>query len=225
LKRVIVLLSGGIDSATALYWARRETGDVHSLNILYAQASVREAEASKKLAQAANVKEHFSVQLPFFREIQTRYHPPQSPTVNSAYVPARNMVFYSVAAAYGEVIDADAIIFGSNAEDAQALPDATPQFIRHMNELIHLGTRVGAEGKTFGIVNPLIDRTKLDVLCLATKLGVPLELTWSCYEDVVNPCGRCRGCQSRHDAFTQLGIPDPLLKIKYHGAPTANGSN
>jgi 7-cyano-7-deazaguanine synthase len=213
LKRAIVLLSGGIDSATALYWTRRETDDVHSLNMLYAQASVREAEASKKLAEAANVKEHFSVQLPFFREIQARYHPVRSPTVNPAYVPARNMVFYSVAAAYAEVIEADTIIFGSNAEDAQQLPDANQQFIRHMNELIQFGTRVGAEGRSLSILNPLIDHTKLDVLRLAKELDVPLELTWSCYEDVVKPCGQCRGCRSRNGVFTQLGIPDPLEKV------------
>ncbi len=173
---------------------------------------MREAEASQRLAEAADVREHVTVHLPFYKDIQTRYHTAPSRQVNEVYVPARNMVFYSVAVAYAEAIQADTIIFGSNAEDAQALPDATPQFIRHMNKLIQLGTRVGVEGRPCAILNPLINRTKLDVLCLARELGVPLELTWSCYEDVTKPCGRCRGCRARHDAFMELGIPDPIEK-------------
>lgn len=208
--RAIVLLSGGIDSARALYLTKQETDDVYSMTFLYAQASVREAEASKALATAAQVKEHFSISLPFYEDIQTRYQPTPSPRVSGAYVPARNTIFYGIAAAYAETLGADKIIFGSDAEDAKELPDARPEFVRLMNELLKAGTRVGLEGTASEIVNPLISYNKLDVLKLAIQLRVPLELTWSCYEDVIVPCGKCRGCRSRSKAFEQLSLIDPL---------------
>jgi len=208
----IVLLSGGIDSATALYWARQETNRIYSMNIQYAQASYKEAAASKSLAEAAKVTEHVTISLPFFKDIQDRYHPRhrESSTVSTAYVPSRNMIFYGIAAAYAETLDVDTIIFGSNADDTKELPDATPDFIQKTNELIAMGTRMGVEGHAARIVNPLINFSKLDVLRLALTLKVPLELTWSCYEDVEIPCGICRGCQNRLAAFKHLGMTDLL---------------
>lgn len=210
LSRTIVLLSGGIDSATALYITKRETSDVYTLNILYAQASVREAEASKDIAAAGQVKGHLTASLPFYKDIQVRYHPVESEAVSSAYVPARNLIFYGIAAAYAETFGADRIIFGSNADDSKVLPDASPYFIQLMNELVNMGTRVGVEGETIEIVNPLINYDKSNVLRLAIELGVPLELTWSCYEDVSIPCGKCRGCRTRLEAFREIGAQDPL---------------
>ncbi len=211
MMRTIVLLSGGIDSATALYLTKQETDDIYSMNMIYTQSYDSEAEASKKLAAATHVKEHLSVYLPFFKDIETRYRPTPAPTVSSAYVPARNIVFYGLAAAYAETIGATSIVFGSNADDARELPDAQPQFIQLMNELITVGTRSGREGSEVKIVNPLIYYDKVAVLKLALKLKVPLELTWSCYQDAPNPCGVCRGCLTRLKAFEAIGIPDPLL--------------
>jgi len=208
--RALVLLSGGIDSATALYLIKEETDDVYSLNMIYTQCYDSEAEASKKLAAAANVKEHVTIYLPFFKDLETRYHPTPSLEISSAYVPARNIVFYGVAAAYAETIGADEIVFGSNSDDARELPDAKPEFIQLMNELISTGTRFGREGSEVRIVNPLIDYDKTEVLRLALKLKVPLELTWSCYEDLPVPCGKCRGCRTRQRAFDAVGITDPL---------------
>lgn len=208
--RALVLLSGGVDSATALYLTKEETDDVYSLNMIYTQSYDSEAEASKKLAAAAHVKEHLTVYLPFFKDVETRYHPTPSLETSSAYVPARNIVFYGVAAAYAETIGADEIVFGSNADDARELPDARPEFIQLMNELISTGTRFGREGSEVRIVNPLIDHDKTEVLKLALKLKVPLELTWSCYEDLSVPCGKCRGCRTRQKAFEAVGMPDPL---------------
>ena len=210
MKRAIVFLSGGIDSATALYWTKSMTDDIYSLNVVYAQASIREAEASRKIAEAAKVKEHITVQLPFYKEIQTLYHPDPSVRVSSAYVPARNLIFYGIASAYAESIHADSIIFGSNLDDSTVLPDATPEFIRRINELLQVGTRMGVEDKPCEIINPLINLDKQGVLRLCRKLKVPLELTWSCYEDVTEPCGKCRGCRTRQQAFAKLGIQDPL---------------
>jgi 7-cyano-7-deazaguanine synthase len=210
LTKTIVLLSGGIDSATALYMTKRETSDIYSLNVLYAQASYHEAEAAKKLAAAAQVKEHFEVSLPFYKDIQARYHPSASNTIISAYVPARNLVFYSITIAYAETLMARKIVFGSNADDSKVLPDASSHFIQLMNELVRVGTRMGVDRQAAQIVNPLINYDKAQVLRIAIDLHVPLELTWSCYEDVVVPCGKCRGCRTRLKAFQEIGSQDPL---------------
>lgn len=206
----VVLLSGGIDSATALYWTMKQTPRVYSMNILYAQASFQEANASSSLATAAKVKEHLTISLPFYKDIQSRYHPKQSSNITTAYVPARNTIFYGVATAYAEALEIDTIVFGSNADDTKELPDATPDFIQKMNDLLRIGTRAGADGKPIRIVNPLINHRKIEVLKLAMELEVPLSMTWSCYEDVQIPCGKCRGCQNRLEAFKQLEMADPL---------------
>lgn len=208
--RAVVLLSGGIDSATALYLTKQETEEIYTFNMVYTQSYDSEAEASKKLAAASQVKEHVSIYLPFFKDIETRYRPAPSPEISSAYVPARNMVYYGVAASYAETLGANRIVFGSNADDSRELPDAKPEFIQLMNELIRVGTRSGREGSEIKIVNPLIDYSKAEVLKLALRLKVPLELTWSCYEDARAPCGRCRGCRTRRQAFEAIGVRDPL---------------
>jgi len=182
------------------------------MNIRYAQASYQEANASNHLAATANVKEHLTVSLPFYKDIQSRYHPKQSRSITTAYVPARNTIFYGIAAAYAEALELDTVIFGSNADDARELPDARPSFIQLMNELIRAGTRAGQEGSGPVIVNNLIHHSKIEVLRLALKLKVPLELTWSCYTDAPVPCGTCRGCTTRRKAFEAVGVADPLLR-------------
>jgi len=206
----VVLLSGGIDSATALYLTRQEVTEIYTMNVIYAETYDREAEASKRLAAAAHVKEHISILLPFYKDLERRYHPAPSHQVSSAYIPARNIVFYGVAAAYAETLGADKIVFGSNADDSKELPDASLGFIQLMNQLVRIGTRTGQEGRAIEIGNPLIEYSKTDVLKLAFRLGVPLELTWSCHEDGKTPCGRCHGCQMRAKAFEEIGAHDPL---------------
>ena len=206
----IVLLSGGIDSATALYVTKHEKTDIYTMNVTYTETYDREAEASRKLAAAAHVKEHVSIFLPFYKDLERRYQPPPSDRISSVYVPARNIVFYGVAAAYAETLGADKIVFGSNVDDSKELPDASLGFIRLMNRLLKIGTRVGQEGEVIEIVNPLINYTKAEVLKLALQLSVPLELTWSCHEDGKMPCGRCRGCRMRVKAFKEIGARDPL---------------
>ncbi len=213
MARALVLLSGGIDSATALYLIRKEYDEVYTLNMVYTQSYDSEAEASRKIASEARVKEHLSVYLPLFKDVENRYHPSPSQTVSAAYLPARNIVFYGIGAAYAETLGANRIIFGSNADDAGELPDARPGFIQLMNELVRAGTRAGTEGFPIEIVNPLIEYSKTDVLKLAIKLQVPLQLTWSCYENAKTPCGKCRGCRMRAEAFFAVGINDPLSHV------------
>jgi 7-cyano-7-deazaguanine synthase len=210
MAKAIVLLSGGIDSATALYLTKRKTAEIYTLNVIYDEVFDREAEISRKLASAAQVKEHISVLAPFYRDLERRYHPAPSSQVSSAYIPARNIVFYGVAVAYAETLGADKVVFGSNADDANELPDASSDFAKLMNQLVRIGTRTGWEGRTIEITNPLIEYTKTETLKLAVKLGVPLELTWSCYENGETPCDKCRGCRMRLKAFEEAGVRDPL---------------
>jgi 7-cyano-7-deazaguanine synthase len=178
--------------------------------MIYTEAHDSEAEASKRLAAAAQVREHLSIYLPFYKDLEKRYHPSPSTEITPAYIPARNIVFYGIAAAYAETLGADRVVFGSNSDDAKELPDARPEFVRLMNELLRIGTKTGHEGGTIDIVNPLMGYNKNNVLRLALKLNVPLELTWSCYEDASTPCGKCRGCRTRQKAFQDIGVPDPL---------------
>jgi len=212
LGRAIVLLSGGIDSATALYLTRKSNTEIYSINMVYAGTYDAESEASKKIAAAAHVNEHITILLPFIKDIERRYHPEPSSEITTAYIPARNIIFYGIAASYAETLGASTIVFGSNADDAKELPDARRDFIELMNESILNGTRAGKEGFRIEIVNPLIYQTKSEVLRLALELKVPLELTWSCYQDGKSPCGKCRGCIGRRSAFSELGVPDPLLE-------------
>jgi 7-cyano-7-deazaguanine synthase len=181
------------------------------MNMVYAQTYDSEAEASRKLSTEAHAKEHLSIYLPFFKDLERRYHPQPSITISPAYLPARNIVFYGIAAAYAETLGTDKIVFGSNADDARELPDARPRFIQLMNELVRVGTRAGSEGRSIEIVNPLVEFRKTDVLKLAIKLKVPLQLTWSCYENAKTPCGKCRGCRTRSEAFAAVGVVDPLI--------------
>jgi 7-cyano-7-deazaguanine synthase len=211
--KALVLLSGGIDSATALYLTKQECDQVYTMNMIYTQTYDSEAEASSKLATVAQVKEHLSIYLPFYKDLEGRYHPQPSNTISQAYLPARNIVFYGIAVAYAEALAVAKIIFGSNADDARELPDATSDFIRLMNELVKVGTRAGTEGRPIEIVNPLLKFSKPDVLRLAIKLKVPLQLTWSCYENEKTPCERCRGCLTRAAAFRAVGVTDPLVSI------------
>jgi 7-cyano-7-deazaguanine synthase len=211
MARALVLLSGGIDSATALYLAKKDYYEIYTMNMVYTQTYDSEAEASRKLATEAHVKEHLSIYLPFFKDIENRYHPQPSITISPAYLPARNIIFYGIAAAYAETLGTSKIVFGSNADDARELPDARPSFVRLMNALVRVGTRAGTEGRSTEIVNPLLELSKTDVLKLAIKLRVPLQLTWSCYENTKTPCGKCRGCRMRSEAFATVGMTDPLI--------------
>jgi 7-cyano-7-deazaguanine synthase len=184
--------------------------------MIYTESYDSEAEASNRIAAVANVKEHLTIYLPFFKDLEKRYHPTPSKTVSTAYVPARNVVFYGIAAAYAEALNARTVVFGSNADDAKELPDAGPEFIRLMNELVKVGTRRGKDNVPLQFVNPLISYRKSDVLRIALELKVPLELTWSCYEDRKVPCGTCRGCLMRRKAFEEIGATDPLNSSLVH---------
>lgn len=205
------MLSGGIDSATALHWAKNQGYDLYTVTIDYAQGSKTELEYAERMSKLAQAKEHFCFELPFYRVIQERWPKPteDQAKISTAYVPLRNVVFYGVGAALAETLGARWVVFGSNQDDAAVLPDATREFVALMNELLLIGSKSGREQAAPQIINPFHHKSKLQVLKSAIELGVPLAETWSCYEDVPHPCGKCRGCLIRAETFKQAGIRDP----------------
>lgn len=162
------------------------------------------------MAEAALVKEYRIIGLPFLKEAVDdplaglERHEENMP---DNYVPARNMVFYGVAAGWAETLNADWIIGGHNRLDHQHYPDSRPEFIEAMNRAVKLGTFIGGR-KPLNIITPLAGLSKVEVVKMALELGVPLHLTWSCHGDGEKACGHCDSCRVRKEAFNRLGVED-----------------
>jgi len=221
----IVLVSGGLDSATTLAIARAEGFQCHALTFDYAQRHRLELIAAPHVAESIGVVEHkiITIDLRAFggsaltADIDIPKDRPQGETddIPITYVPARNTIFLSYALAYAETINATDIFIGVNAIDYSGYPDCRPAFIRAFEHAANLGTRSGVEGRHFTIHTPLIDQTKAQIIRTGTDLGVDYALTLSCYEpeDLGDgrwkPCGRCDSCQLRAAGFREAGLRDP----------------
>lgn len=221
MKRAIVLLSGGLDSTTALYYAREQGfGDLYALTFLYGQKHDRELEAARQTAKAAGVREHRIVDLKLNQWGGSSLTDGQVPIedgdlhrrdIPATYVPARNMVFLSVAASYADALDITDIFIGVSEVDYSGYVDCREVFIRSMEETINLGTVLGAEKKQrIRIHAPFMQMNKADEIRLGVRLGVDYGLTWSCYRGTATPCGTCDSCLLRAQAFAAAGVTDPL---------------
>ncbi len=223
-KRAVCLLSGGLDSSTALAWARREGFDCYALTFDYGQRHRIELEAAKRVARALSAKEHLILTLDL-RKIggsaltddiavpRGRSEAEIGSGIPVTYVPARNTIFLSYALALAEVREAENIVIGVNALDSSGYPDCRPEYIRAFEQLANLATKAGVEGKShFRIHTPLIQISKADIVRKAIELGVDLSLTWSCYEPTPEgwSCGECDACLLRLKGFREAGVPDPL---------------
>ena len=208
-EKAVVLLSGGIDSAVCLWLAKEADWDVHSLSFNYHNRQKRESEASAALAEKAEVVEHKVIDLPFLRELGDLIagRGLLSRNIPSAYIPARNMVFYSIAVSYAESIPAKYVIGGHNSLDHNSFRDSTPEFFGKLNELIKIGTLAKEAPE---IITPLSSLDKSGVLKEAIRLNVPLELTWSCYDRDDVACGTCAACRIRLQAFSSVKMKDPI---------------
>jgi len=204
---VIVLLSGGIDSAVALFWARRQGRTLWALEFNYHLRPRREVACAASLAEAAGAKRAF-VDVPFLREAQdlASAHLKESPR---GYIPARNLVFYSIAGYYAEWLGVTTIVGGHNRDDAARFPDASPRFFEALEPLFARALWSPA-GRSIEIALPLAEKNKAETVALGLELGVPFERTWSCYEDLEKPCGQCPSCAERARAFAACGVADPL---------------
>jgi 7-cyano-7-deazaguanine synthase len=224
-KRCVVLLSGGLDSATVLYFARKNGFSPVCLIFDYGQKHRREIESAKNLARAAGCPYKLvKISLPWQgsslldRKIKvpavSTAVPKSLNRIPSTYVPARNTIFLSFAVSFAEAIQARAIFIGANAVDYSNYPDCRPEFYRAFEEVIARGTKAGVEKKSVRVFTPLINLSKAGIIKLGLSLGVPYELTWSCYKGQSKPCGKCESCFYRAKGFRQASIVDPALREK-----------
>jgi 7-cyano-7-deazaguanine synthase len=221
-KRAVVLVSGGLDSATTLAIARAEGYACFALSFDYGQRHVAELVAAERVTDAIGVAEHKRIYLDLGTiggsalteaciEVPKKGVQPDSIPVT--YVPARNTVFLSLALGWAEVLGAQDIFIGVNAVDYSGYPDCRPEFIRAFEQVANLATRAGVEGERFHIHTPLIDLSKADIIRKGTELGVDYAQTISCYDADINgrACGECDSCRLRRQGFEDAGIPDPTI--------------
>jgi 7-cyano-7-deazaguanine synthase len=221
----VVLLSGGLDSATTLALAQRDGYRVHALTVRYGQRHRIEIECASRLAAALGAKEHriVDVDLSFvggsaltepdipvpknrpIREIETG--------IPATYVPARNTVLLSLALAWAEVLDSTDLFIGVNHVDYSGYPDCRPEFLESFRRLAELATRTGVEGRRITVHAPLLEHSKGEIIRLATELGIDLASTLSCYDPspAGRPCGACDACLLRAKGFREAGLVDPVL--------------
>jgi len=211
MKKAIVLLSGGMDSAVCLYWAKSKGYECHCLTFDYGQRHKKEITYAKKIARISE-EQHYILNLNFPWKgsalLDRSILIPFSKTVDQnkipvTYVPARNMIFLSIAASFAETIGAEAIIIGANAVDFSGYPDCRPVFYKAFSKVIESGTKRGSEGKKINILTPLINLSKKGIIKLGRKLKVPIEETWSCYSGGKTPCGKCDACVLRNKGFAK----------------------
>jgi 7-cyano-7-deazaguanine synthase len=223
MKRAIVLLSGGLDSATALYWAKKNGYKPICLSVDYGQRHKRELASAKKLAKAVGAK-HLDVKLnlPWLSVSSllsdSKLRLPDVPIgrigrdgIPSTYVPGRNTVLVSLAISLADAEGACAIVVGANVLDFSGYPDCRPDFFRAFEKVAKLGTRRGEEKRAIQIFAPLVEMGKAEIVRLASRIGVPLQHTWSCYAGGGRPCGRCDSCKLRAKGFEEAGLKDPVL--------------
>ena len=218
-KKAVIVLSGGLDSTTCMGMAKEKGYELYPITFHYGQKHNREVEQAKKVADYYNAPDHRIVNISFLNQIGGSALTDDSidvPTdmdeddIPVTYVPARNMIFLSLASAYAEVIGAEAIYIGVSAVDYSGYPDCRPEFIASMNETVNLATKAGATGSEMNIETPLINLTKADTVKEGLRLSVPYELTTSCYNGEEEACGECDSCRLRLKGFEEAGAVDPI---------------
>jgi len=216
--KALVLLSGGIDSAVCLWWTRRQGWEPLALTVDYFERPAAERGAIRSLMAAAGAKGLVEIPLPFLKEtadlMADGLGNPLLREAPDSYIPARNLVFYALAAYYAEALGASRIVGGHNGLDPNTFPDASPEFFRHVDSLYRLGLWSYPKAPV-AIELPLAGKPKEEVVRMGLDLGVPFEHTWSCYFDGERHCGRSPSCLERKAAFQSLRLPDP---VPYAGA-------
>ena len=217
-ERAVVLLSGGLDSATCLAIARDMGLEPYALSVAYGQRHAAELDASKRVAAALGARQHrlASVDLGQFggsalTDAAIAVPEAAADGIPVTYVPARNTVMLSIALAWAEVLDARHIFVGVNAVDYSGYPDCRPAFIEAFETMANLATKAGVEGRRIRIHAPLIALSKADIIRRGLALGVDYGLTVSCYQadDAGRACGRCDACRLRRAGFEAAGVADP----------------
>jgi len=215
-KKGVILLSGGIDSATTLYIAKQQGYHLRALIFEYKQLHRKEIAAAKKIACCAGIDyQCLSINIPWSRSALTDSRIPlpldQAAGLHgipSTYVSGRNIIFLSYAVSFAESINAKAVFIGAHIHDYSGYPDCRPEFLDAFQAAIRRGLKVAS----IKIVAPLLRKSKKEIIRTGLRLKVPYKFTWSCYSGRRRPCGRCDSCYFRARAFSELGIKDPLCE-------------
>ncbi|MBI5445171.1 MAG: 7-cyano-7-deazaguanine synthase QueC [Deltaproteobacteria bacterium] len=231
MKKAIVLLSGGLDSATCLAIAKAEGFATYAMTFAYGQRHTQELEAARRVAVALGTEDQFLVEFDLRRiggsALTADIAVPKAGSADEigkeipvTYVPARNTIFLSFALSWAEVLGAGDIFIGVNALDYSGYPDCRPEFLEAFQNVANLGTKAGVEGARFRIRAPLLGLTKAEIIRKGVALGVDYGLTHSCYDPDAEglACGACDSCVLRRRGFEEAGVPDPT---RYRGAPEA----
>jgi 7-cyano-7-deazaguanine synthase len=218
LKRAVVLLSGGLDSATTLAWARRERFECFCLSVDYGQRHGAELAAAKRIAGVHGAAEHRVVRIDLAQfggsALTDRSIEVPSAGVREGipvtYVPARNTILLSLALGWAEVLGAQHLFVGANAVDYSGYPDCRPEYLRAFEALANLATKAAVEGRRIEVRAPLIDRPKAEIVRLALELGVDPAMTVTCYQPDADgrACGLCDACRIRKEGFVAAQVPD-----------------
>ncbi|MFH0977222.1 MAG: 7-cyano-7-deazaguanine synthase QueC [Spirochaetota bacterium] len=229
-KKAVVLLSGGIDSATTTAYALKNGYIIYAITFLYGQRHSTEIEFAKKLCAFFRITNHLLIELPvqiFSSSALSKASDEIIPKnrdmsfsakddIPSTYVPGRNILFLSYALSFAESINSRDIFIGANAVDYSGYPDCRPEFLQSFEAMANIGTKAGIMGDGFKIRAPLLDLKKSEIIKLGTNLGVDYSLTHSCYDPDPDgsSCGECDSCQIRRKGFIEAGISDPTVYKK-----------
>lgn len=220
--RAVILLSGGLDSTVTAAVARQEGFTLYLLTIAYRQRHAIEIEQARQVAAALRVQNHVVVEVDLralggsaltgdLAVPKDRHEQERAQGIPVTYVPARNLIFLSLAAAHAEVVGASTVYFGANVLDYSGYPDCRPEFIRAFEQAVAVGTKSGVEGTRLEVRAPLLMLSKSEIIQLGMKLHAPLHLTHSCYDPVGSlACGRCDSCVIRRQGFAKAGVEDPI---------------
>jgi 7-cyano-7-deazaguanine synthase len=224
MTRAVILLSGGLDSATAAAIAKSEGCELFALTIDYGQRHRIEIEAAKNVAEHLGVTEHIIMPVDFRlfggSSLTDDIEVPKDvaleqigKTIPNTYVPARNTVFLSLALAYAESVGAEKIFIGISNVDYSGYPDCRPEFLQAFNSLTRVATKAGVEGSPILIETPLLSLSKKETILRGLELGVDYSLTFTCYDPLPTgkSCGRCEACLLRRAAFCEAGVADPVV--------------
>lgn len=213
-RKAICLISGGMDSAVATAIAYNDNYEIYGLTFDYGQRNIKEIDSAVEIANHFNAEcKIIKVDLRQIGGSSLTDNIPVPENINPGiipvtYVPARNTIFLSLALAYSEVKNADAIFMGINAVDYSGYPDCRPEYVEAFQNLANLSTKRGVEGETIEIKAPLLYLSKEKILKKGLELNVPFEKTWSCYKEGEKPCGKCASCLIRKRAFEKVGLSD-----------------
>jgi 7-cyano-7-deazaguanine synthase len=214
----VCLLSGGLDSSTALAWARARGYECYTLAFDYGQRHRRELESAARVAKALGAIDHQVIRFDLrsfggsalTSDIEVPTSGVDTRVIPVTYVPARNTIFLAFALACAETRRADAVVLGINALDYSGYPDCRPEYLAAMQRVAELGTKRGIEGLAPTLLAPLVQLSKAEIVRLGSELKVPWELTWSCYQGRERACGLCDSCRLRLKGFAEAGQADPL---------------